>query len=431
MTDIRSDRSGESRPNVVLITAHDLGQHLGCYGVETIESPNLDTLADRGVRFENACSTTPVCSPSRWSLHTGRYPQSNGLLGLTHQPWWWRLNDGEETIPELLGEAGYETHLAGIQHIAPHASRLSFDHRHQTDHDAEQTAAAAPEIFESADGPFYAQFGFQEVHRTYEQGQYDERGVYVPGYLQKTEEIVDDLARFQAEINYLDEQVGDVLNALEESGYREETVVLFTTEHGIPYPGAKCWCRSPGVEIATIADGPGPAFSERETVDAVFSNVDILPTLFDVLDVPIPERVEGVSFRDYLAGETDDPPREFAFTQYTAAGSEARGVIGREFNLIRNFGAGRPVEYPVDTDPTDREGSTTWEPRPYAQLYDRKADPYELDDVADEHPDVVERLSNRVRSWMVDVDDPVLRGGIRYPYNRRAVGDLLSGQADR
>jgi arylsulfatase A-like enzyme len=155
-----------------------------------------------------------------------------------------------------------------------------------------------------------------------------------PGYLRETEEIVDNLARFQAAINYLDDRVGNVLDALEESGRREETVVLFTTEHGIPYPGAKWWCRSPDVETATIVDGPGPAFSERGTVEAVFSNVDVLPTLFDVLDVPVPERVEGVSFRDYLAGETDDPPREFAFTQYTAAGSEARGVVGRDYNLI-------------------------------------------------------------------------------------------------
>jgi arylsulfatase A-like enzyme len=130
MTGGHVDRSRESRPNVVLITAHDLGQHIGCYGVDTVETPNLDALADREVRFANACASTPVCSPSRGSLHTGRYPQSNGLLGLTHQPWWWRLDDGEQTIPELLGEAGYETHLAGIQHVTPDASRLSFDHHH-------------------------------------------------------------------------------------------------------------------------------------------------------------------------------------------------------------------------------------------------------------------------------------------------------------
>lgn len=419
----------EKLPNVVLITSHDLGQHLGCYGVETVATPNLDGLATSGVRFENAVTSTPVCSPARGSLLTGRYPQSNGLLGLTHSPWWWRLRDGETTLPELLGEAGYETHLAGLQHVAPDPERLDFDRLHSRERDAEETAAAARDIFAGSedDQPIYAQFGFFETHRSFDREPHDDEGVHVPGYLQATEEMREDLARFQAEVDYLDERIGELLAGLKERGVREETVVVFAVDHGIPYPGAKWWCRDPGVEISLLMDGPGPAFEAAGPVESVISSVDVLPTLLDALDLPIPDRVEGTSFHDYLAGEDDEPPREAAFTQFTAAGNEARGVVTEDHTLIRNFGAGRTIDYPVDVDPTSRGPSLGWDsgPRPYAQLYDRSADPSNLDDIAEGNEDTVAELSGRMRAWMARVDDPLLRGGVRYPYQKRATRDLL------
>lgn len=428
-----------ARPNVALITSHDLGQHLGCYGIETVETPNLDGLADSGVRFANAVTTTPVCSPSRGSLLTGRYPQSNGLCGLTHSPWWWELNDGEVLLPELLADAGYETHLVGLQHVteAP-TEEIGFQHTHSEAVNANETAAAAREIFggngdggdENADGddhPIYAQFGFFETHRPLDRDPDDESAVHVPEYLEATDEARADLARFQSEIDFLDERIGDLLDGLDAAGVREETIVVFAVDHGIPYPGAKRWCRDPGVEIALLMDGPGPAFERDTPVDPVVSNVDVVPTLLDALDLPVPDRIEGVSFHDYLTGASDDPPREAAFTQYTSAGGEARGVVTREHTLIRNFGASRIVEYPVAVDPvsTGFSQDASVDPRPYAQLYDRLDDPYNLDDVAAEREAVVSALTDRVRGWMARVDDPLLRGGVRYPYYERARKDLL------
>lgn len=425
-----TDRDG--RPNVVLITSHDLGQHLGSYGVDTVDTPNIDALADRGVQFGNAFTTTPVCSPSRGSLLTGRYPQSNGLIGLTHSPKWWRLDDAEETLPELLGKAGYETHLAGLQHVAQDPSRLEFDHRHSTEQDAKETAAAATSISEAADdGPFYAQFGFFEVHRPFERGTYREEGVHVPPYIEDTEGMREDFAAFQAEVNFLDERVGEILAALDANGRREDTVVVFAADHGIPYPGAKWWCRSPGVEIAMIMDGPGPTFEGHDTEESILSNVDVVPTLFDVLDLPIPDRVQGASFHDYLAGEADDPPREAAFTQY--GGSDSRGIVTDRYNLIRNFGAGRTVDYPVEAPPTSRSPDLgpSADPLPYAQLYDRVTDPHELADIAEEREDVVEDLSERLLTRMAEIDDPLVRGPIPTPYYERAMTDFLTGGPGR
>lgn len=423
--------SSDDRPHVVLITSHDLGQHIGCYGVDTVKTPNLDSLADSGVQFENAVASTPVCSPSRGSLLTGRYPQSNGLMGLTHSPWWWRLGEGETTLPELLSAAGYETHLSGLQHVSPDVERLGFDHRHSLEKDAEETAAAANEIFADADeGPIYAQFGFFETHRGLSRDPYDEDGVYVPDYLEPTDEMREDLARFQAEVNYLDEQIGALLGGLEAQGVREETIVVFAVDHGIPYPGAKWWCRDPGVEIAMLMDGPGETFERNTPVSTPISNVDVLPTLADELGIAIPNRVEGVSFRDYLAGSSDERPRDAAFTQYTNAGKEARGVVTEEYTLIRNFGAGRVVDFPVGGDPSSRAPSQgpASDPLPYAQLYDRQDDPYNLNDIAEEREAIATDLSDRVRGWMARVEDPLLRGGIRYPYHKRASKDLLGAE---
>lgn len=414
------------QPHIVLITCHDLGQHIGCYGVDAVDTPALDGLAASGVQFENAVSTTPVCSPARGSLLTGRYPQSNGLIGLTHSPWWWEIDDAEETLPELLGETGYETHLAGFQHVVSNADCLGFDHHHSQERDAEETAAAAADVFADPDGPVYAQFGFFETHRSFDREPADGE-VFVPDYLEPTAKMSEDLRRFQAEIEYFDNRVGELLNGLEAAGVRDEAIIVFTTDHGIPYPGAKWWCRDPGVEVAMLMDGPGPAFAADTPVTDPISHVDLLPTLLDLAGVPISDRVEGESFRAYLASEVDMAPRDAAFTQYTNAGKEARGIVTQDYILIRNFGAGRTVNYPVDADPTDRAPSLppSAGPRPYAQLYDRAEDPYNLDDIANECEAVVEELSDRVRGWMARIDDPLLRGGIRYPYQDRARKDLL------
>ena len=429
------------RPNVVLITSHDLGRHLGCYGIETVETPRIDSLADRGVQFQNAYATSPVCSPSRGSLLTGRYPQSHGLLGLSHAPFWWELNDGEVALPELLGAAGYDTHLVGFQHVTDDPDRLGFENVHSEDCDAEETTSAAAEIFEAAaerdDEPFYANVGFSEVHRSFEQGTYDEDGVFVPPYLQETETIREDFARFQAMINYFDDRVGEVLSALESNGLREETIVVLAVDHGIPHPGAKWTCRRPGLETALLMDGPGPAFAERDTVEPVLSNVDVLPTLLDILDVPVPERVEGISFRAYLEGRTDEPPREEAYALYTEEvkrDNESRCVITQDRHLIRYFDQGRPIDYPVDVDPVafanhvERMEPSTWHARPFAQLFDVESDPYELDDIGSEpeHEEEVANLSARLLRWMVAVDDPLLEGPVRLPYYERAIDDLLT-----
>src|SRR6202171_4682891 len=108
--------------SVLFLTCHDLGQHLGCYGQATLTSPALDRLAAAGVRFERSFCTAPQCSPSRASLHTGRYPHSAGVMGLAHPPFGCRLDPRERHTAQLLGAAGYATTLVGMQHLIEHGS---------------------------------------------------------------------------------------------------------------------------------------------------------------------------------------------------------------------------------------------------------------------------------------------------------------------
>lgn len=131
-------------PNIVLVHCHDLGKYLGCYD-SAVETPQVDALADSGVRFDRHFVTAPQCSPSRSSLMTGRHPHQNGMLGLAHGNW--ELHDEEQVLPELLREAGYETHLFGLQHITEYPNRLGYDESHSEE---PLTADAPPSVHESA-----------------------------------------------------------------------------------------------------------------------------------------------------------------------------------------------------------------------------------------------------------------------------------------
>ena len=422
------------RPNILMITCHDIGRHIGCYGVPTVATPNIDRLASRGVRFSNFYSTSAVCSPGRGSLHTGRYPQSNGLMGLTHAPWWWSLHRDERTLAQHLRDAGYHTSLIGLTHIGGDFRRLGYDEHLSRKRLAPETVEATKRLIanaKTADKPFFAKVGFHEVHRPFTHGEDREKGVWVPPWLQDTPTITADLAAYQATIRYFDARVGEILDALEASDVAKHTLVVFTSDHGIPYPGAKWTLRKAGIEVPFIMyqQGMGPA---GRVVDDVMSNVDVLPTLLDWVGASIPDNVQGKSFRARLGG-SGSAPRGAAFAQFTPAmkrDNESRCIITDRYHLIRYFQAGRAVDYPVDVDPVRFAGHVerckTAGTRPYAQLYDLENDPYELKDIGGEkeHVEMVADLSRQLLEWMREVDDPLLHGPLATPYYRRALADL-------
>lgn len=430
-------KAQDQKPNIILIVTHDIGQHIGCYGIETVQTPHIDRLAEKGIRFANYYSTSSVCTPGRASMLTGRYPQSNGLMGLTHAPWWWRLNEGEIHLAEWLKNNGYETYLIGLQHVTQESvEKLGYQHRLSSKNNAEETASASVGLIKnrsSQDQPFFAKIGFFENHRPFDDWKDTSQGVFVPPYLANTRVIKSDLADFQGTICYFDRQVGKILNAFYESDIQDNTLVIFTSEHGIPYPGAKWSVRKAGIEIPLIMYQPNTIFSGGKKYLEIMSNVDLLPTLFDHLQLAIPDRFEGVSFYNYLNEKTQEEPRQMAFSQYTPdmkRDNISRSVITRQYHLIRYFDQGRTVVYPVDVNPVKfaahQERAATKGTRPFYQLYDIQQDPYELNDLSKntELQQVAADLSAELLEWMRKVDDPLLNGPFRSPYYNKALEDF-------
>jgi len=423
--------------NVLMITCHDIGRHLGCYGVNTVNTKNLDRLAADGIRFANYFAVDCVCSPSRGGILTGRYPQTNGLMGLTHQPWGWSFKDGEKHLAAILKDAGYETTLAGLQHVTSGDPKsLGYDNVLSKDRKAEETVEAARDFLRNArtgGRPFFLKVGFFEVHRPFTVGKDEEKGVFIPHYLKDTQANREDLAQFQGTIKFFDTCVGRILDELRHSRVAQNTLVIFTADHGIPYPGAK-WCLyDPGIETPLIMCYPDSRLSGGKVYDQLMSNVDFLPTLLDVLGVDIPDNVQGLSFKEVIEGKKVESPRNEVFAQRTSHAlrdNTSRTIRTHRYKLIRYFEPGRTVQFPTDTVPQRVAAHTErpkrkWGARPVVQLFDLKNDPHERNNLAQspEHEKLVRELSNRLWRWMEEVGDPILKGPLVTPYYEKAMED--------
>ncbi len=423
-------------PNLLLITTHDTGRHLGCYGVETVRTPNLDALAEGGCRFTNYFATSALCSPSRGAMMTGRYPQTNGMMGLCHGPWAWSLNPGEKHLSHLMHQAGYYTVLLGHQHETTDVDeQLCFDehgfHRDPKTHHhlpCDQVSEAVREFLmgpAAGKAPFYLQVGFFETHRTFDFGGAepdDTEGVWIPPYIEDNEAARQQFAAFQGNIHKMDRAVGRILNALEEAGLREDTLVVYSVDHGIPFPRAKNTLFDPGTEIPLIMRLPGLT-EPGSACDALLGNVDLVPTLLDVLGVPTPPNLDGNSFAAALSGGPA-PGRRCVFAELV--GKALRSVRTRRYKLIRSFRAQRLPAYPVNLE--QQESGANW---PRVLLFDLEEDPAELNNLADdpEYAEVRRELDTRLREWLERVGDAILDGPVPSPYYLEAIHPYREGES--
>ena len=419
------------RPNIVLITCHDTGRHFGCYGIETVHTPSIDALAMDGYLFTNYFTTSPVCSPSRGAMLTGRYPQSNGLLGLTHSPWDWSFNEGEQHLSHILRDAGYHTGLFGLQHEDSDTDKLGFAEMHaQRGADGRRAtalnAAGAFSEFCKTDAasksPFYAQIGFFETHRPHDFGAVKpdaSKGVYVPPYLIDEQRSRREMAVQQGACRRVDEAVAIISSALEAANLDENTILVFTVNHGIEFPRAKWFCYDPGIEVALVIRWPGGGISGGSERDRLLSNIDLLPTVLDLIGVSVPQNVEGLSFAEYLKDESVDPKRDAVFSMFQ--GKDIRSVRTDRYKLIRNFQPRRLIPVPVDMTKNPR----STEKCPVVQLFDLEKDPLEFDNVAEDtkYADVRKDLSERLWGWMEEVGDPSLQGPLPSPYYEEAIAE--------
>lgn len=445
------------RPNILLVHCHDLGQFLHCYGVKTVQTPNLDRLAAEGVRFARSFCTNPGCSASRASIFTGRWPHSNGVMGLCHANFAWDLNPDERHLAQILHDAGYAATAVGVIHeTASDFKRCGYE-RHIRQALARPATDAAIELLQEfrakPDKPFFLAVGFIEPHRLpYREPAWpgalpgdhtfpgpalepdDSLGVDVPGYLRSTPGTRRELAGLQGAVRHVDTQFGRLMAALKQARLEDNTLVVFTTDHGIAMPRAKCGLYEPGVQVALLLRLPGRKGWHGGIVrEEMISNIDYLPTLLELVGAAVPARVQGRSFAPLLDGKPYQA-REEIFTELTYHDyyDPRRAIRTQTHKLIVNF----------TTAPAFMDPSQCWRPpsdvaapqnhavayHPHVELYDLAKDFWEQTDVAarPEYATIRAELLQRLRQHLVDTKDPIMQGAVTSPQHRRAV-ELLEG----
>jgi N-sulfoglucosamine sulfohydrolase len=425
-----------SRPNILLLISHDLGTHVGPYGFESDATPVLNGLAAEGLTLDRHFVTSPGCSQSRSSLVTGRYPHANGQFGLSHLGW--TVNRDEELLPAVLRSNGYRTAMFGIWHLAEWTLG-GFD---QVSDDvsvvdsspegfAEVAADRATDWLQENAGqetPFYLHVGFWEAHRPF-CGQPGDPGklpepdlnrIEVPEYLPDNESTRREFFHLQHSVRAIDDGVGKVLAALTDTGQAENTLVIFTADHGLPFPRAKGTLYDPGVQVAFVARLPGRIAAGSRS-DALTSNVDVMPTLLDLAGVTPGARLQGESLANLLQGETDSAtgrPTVFSEKTYHEHYDPIRSIRGERFKYIRNFAERPALVMPSDiyNSPT-RQSMTAdeelWAARPAEEFYDLLADPGERLNLKD-HPELP-AMRTALLDWMKKTGDPLLDGPIPRP----------------
>lgn len=416
--------------NLIIMDCHDLGQHIGAYGWKTVPTHNLDKLASQGIRFENHFCTAPQCSPSRAGLYTGRYPHANGMFGLAHDPFNWRLKQGESHLAQLLSQAGYTTALIGIQHVTAHEAQsvraLGFQDV-VLSHKPDQVAQHVRNYFENTpEKPFFLKIGFEYPHRD-AQGRFKQAppdsslGVEIPPYLPDCPQSKEELAELQGVIHQMDLAVGKILEDIKKAGLLEDTWIIFTTDHGIAMPMAKCTLYDRGIETALIMYAEPFDLVGGKVYQSLVSNVDLVPTILDMLGIDIPGNLQGQSFANLLRKSNFKERKEiFAEKTFHTAYEPQRAIRTERFKLIWNLEVG------IINVPGDVMRSTIFpkvldavvEERPHFELYDLQNDPNETLNLAGkaEYAEVFNDLRQRLLTWMRETQDPLLDGPIPSPF---------------
>lgn len=415
-----------SYPNIVYIHSHDTGRYIEPYG-HAVSTPHMQALAEEGVLFRQCFAAGPTCSPSRAGLLTGMAPHSCGMLGLAHRGW--GLNDYKQhMIHTLRDAAGYTSALVGVQHIAKStvkdlgAKAIGYDEilEMKSSGTADIANAACEYLRRGHDQPFFLSVGFEDTHRDFgEPGSGDDpRYILPPAPLPDSPQIRKDMAAFKTSARRYDDGVGRVMRELRDQGLEESTLVINTTDHGIAFPGMKCTLTDHGIGVMLIMRGPG-GFTGGKAVDGMVSQVDIFPTLCDLLGIAPPVWLQGRSFLPLVRGETEAVNEEiFSEVTYHGAYEPQRCVRTTRWKYIKRFGDRATGVMPNCDKGLSKSELLTYglRERPVAreQLYDLVFDPNEACNLAalPEFADILGEMRSRLEAWMRRTDDPLLYGDV-------------------
>jgi N-sulfoglucosamine sulfohydrolase len=434
------------RRNVVLLIADDMGLTLGCYGDRAARTPHLDALARRGVRFSHAFAAVSSCSPSRSTLYTGLHTHTNGMYGLAHADHNFHSQAGVKSLPALLRPAGYRTGIIGKVHVQPR-SVYDFDvevGRGVNPRNGVVMAKAARKFIDDAGAsPFCLVMGYTDPHRAGKgfgnqakypgiaATKYDPKELPLPYFLPDTPDARADLADYYQSASRFDQNAGLLLDVLKATGREGDTLVLFLSDNGIPFPGAKTTVYDSGIHLPLIVHNPGQ--KKRDMVNsAMVSWVDIVPTILDWAGVKAPANLAGRSFLGILEEESprgwDRVYASHTFHEVTMY-YPMRALRTRTHKYIRNLA--HQLDYPFASD---LYNSATWQGilkrgdrilgkrsveqyvhRPLEELYDLEKDPHELTNLAGEEAQAktLTELRKALRAWQEKTGDPWV---VKYRY---------------
>lgn len=434
------------RPNLVLLIADDMAwDDSGAYGRKTIRTPNLDKLAQQGMRFDRAFLTCSSCSPSRASIITGRYPHSTNAEQLH-----WPVPAEQTTFVELLKKAGYWTAAVGKWHLGDFI-RNRFDVIKEADISGFQFTASIDEArkkqIEASGGasgcgnwiatmrerpkdkPFFLWLASIDPHRPYEENIIPNptrpEDVYVPPYMPDVPDVRKDLALYYDEIRRLDSYVGQVLDELERQGEAQNTFVLFLSDNGRPFARDKTTVYDGGIRTPWLVRWPGHVTAGSVCSNLV-SSVDIAPTFLELAGIDAAATMQGRSFTPLLR-EPDRSIRKFIYAEHHWHDYEdfGRAIRTLHYKYIRNYYNDLPATPPADTvrslsyqamirlreagKLTPEQMTCFLKPRPEEELYDLDKDPLELHNLAQSahHARTLNDLRREMEAWQKATGDKV------------------------
>ncbi len=430
----------KSKPNILFFITHDQGQLLGCYDSpqmpNMLNTPNINYLAENGVKFTNNFCTAPQCSPSRGSILTSLYPHQHGLMGLVNRGW--TLPESNKTFPMYLKENGYSTYLLGLQHESQDASTLGYDSIIKENLDFRYTCKIMEDDIlkflsdhDHDESPFYICIGTFEVHIPFKPWgiPVDHEEVKVPPFLPDHIQVRRDLAELYGAIHAVDGLIGKIIKSLEKNGLKDNTLMIYTTDHGIAFPRAKCTLYDPGIKTSLVMSLPNSdLLNEGRVINGMISNIDLLPTILDFIGADPPKDVEGRSFLPILKREKEIIRSEvFAEKTYHEIYDPIRCVRTDKYKHIRNFEKSETLyeipafmNYQRSTKLIRKYMKERYEkPRMEEELYDLEKDPNEENNLIKDplYKAIKIELSNKLHDWMEQTNDPILKEKVEKPRN--------------
>ncbi|NNC89064.1 MAG: sulfatase [Akkermansiaceae bacterium] len=421
------------RPNIVWIIPDDMSAHFSCYGETAITTPNVDKLAAAGVKFTNAYVTAPVCSTCRSAFITGMYQTSIGAhhhrsgrgTAKIHLP------KGVQLVPQLFKDAGYHTSISGWPVRKGKLGKTDYNF------EWDRSVYDGADWSDRKDGqPFFAQIhtpggklrgkdlaGWEKIASAAEKElgtRTPLEAVKLPPYYPRHPDVVRDWAAYLDSVRMTDVMVGAVLARLEAEGVRDNTLVVFMTDHGISHARGKQFLYDEGLHVPLVIAGPG--ITAGKVREDLVEHIDIAALSLAAAGIPVPDYMQA---RDILAA--DYTPREAVFAARDRCDETVdhmRSVRTRDFKYIRNFLPERPYLQPCAYKDAKailialREWHAAGkldatqellfrETRPPEELYDLEADPHEINNLAGD-PEFAARLKElrgRLDAWMEKTGD--------------------------